>query len=80
MRVDTAGRLAQSSVTSVSGRLRELSARAEEALSRLPNGGHPYVGADGLLWEYRGQETSDLPDPGHRHWSGLWALYPGFQV
>lgn len=38
------------------------------------------MGRDGMLREYRGVDTSDLPDPGHRHWSGLWALYPGLQV
>lgn len=49
-------------------------------MADLPNAGVPTVGRDGLVREYRGVETSELPDPGHRHWSGLWALYPGFQV
>lgn len=33
-----------------------------------------------MLREYRGVDASDLPDPGHRHSSGLWALYPGSQA
>ncbi|CAM9849542.1 unnamed protein product [Pylaiella littoralis] len=68
------------SFASVSGRLRRLSERSEEALSKLPNQGRPSIGGDGMLREYRGVDTSDLPDPGHRHSSGLWALYPGFQI
>lgn len=64
----------------VSERLRQFSERSEEALSKLPNNGQPSIGRDGMLREYRGVDTSDLPDPGHRHSSGLWALYPGFQV
>lgn len=68
------------SFSGVSERLRQLSARSEEALSKLPNQGQPYIGRDGMLREYRGEDTSELPDPGHRHQSGLWALYPGFQV
>lgn len=68
------------SFSSVSKRLRRLSERSEEALSKLPNKGQPSIGRDGMLREYRGVDTSDLPDPGHRHSSGLWALYPGFQV
>ncbi|CAM9332311.1 unnamed protein product, partial [Hapterophycus canaliculatus] len=66
--------------TAVSERLRRLSEQSEEALSRLPNAGRPSVGRDGMLREYRGVDTSRLPDPGHRHFSGLWALYPGFQL
>lgn len=57
-----------------------MSERSEEALSRLPNKGQPSIGGDGLLREYRGVDASDLPDPGHRHSSGLWTLYPGCQV
>ena len=57
-----------------------MSERSEEALSRLPNKGQPSIGGDGMLREYRGVDASDLPDPGHRHSSGLWALYPGSQV
>eukprot|EP00903_Cladosiphon_okamuranus_P014186 g13181.t3 len=68
------------SLTDVSERLRRLTARSEEALSRLPNNGQPSIGEDGMLREYRGVDASDLPDPGHRHSSGLWALYPGSQV
>lgn len=64
----------------VSDRLRNLSDRASTALGKLPNRGKPSVGKDGLVREYRGVDTSRLPDPGHRHWSGLWALYPGQQV
>lgn len=64
----------------VSERLMDLSRRASAQLERLPNQGRPVVGKDGLIREYRGIDASDLPDPGHRHWSGLWALYPGFQV
>lgn len=66
--------------SAVSERLRRLSDRSEEALSKLPNDGRPTVGKDGMVREYRGVDTSRLPDPGHRHFSGLWALYPGFQV
>lgn len=68
------------SAPSVADRLRRLSERSLKALSLLPNQGRPSVGKDGMLREYRGVDTSDLPDPGHRHWSGLWALYPGLQV
>lgn len=57
-----------------------MSERSEEALLRLPNKGQPSIGGDGMLREYRGVDASDLPDPGHRHSSGLWALYPGSQV
>ncbi|CAM9544162.1 unnamed protein product, partial [Laminaria digitata] len=68
------------SASSVSERLLRLSERSAEALSLLPSQGRPVVGRDGLLREYRGVDTSELPDPGHRHWSGLWALYPGSQI
>lgn len=64
----------------VSDRLLDLSVLASAARVDLPNGGRPSVGLDGLVREYRGVDTSNLPDPGHRHWSGLWALYPGQQV
>lgn len=67
-------------VTGVSERLHSLEERSMNALMRLPNGGRPDIGTDGMIREYRGVDTSMLPDPGHRHWSGLWALYPGFQV
>ena len=71
---------ASPSASNVSERLLRLSERSAETLSLLPNRGRPVVGRDGLLREYRGVDTSELPDPGHRHWSGLWALYPGSQV
>lgn len=71
---------ASPSTSRVSERLLRLSERSAEALSLLPNRGRPVVGRDGLLREYRGVDTSELPDPGHRHWSGLWSLYPGSQV
>ncbi|CAM9315795.1 unnamed protein product [Scytosiphon promiscuus] len=70
----------QQPISTVSERLRRLSERAEEALLRLPNSGRPYIGKDGMVREYRGVDTSRLPDPGHRHFSGLWALYPGQQL
>ncbi|CAM9542640.1 unnamed protein product [Ectocarpus sp. 8 AP-2014] len=70
----------RSTFLAVSERLRRLSERSQEALSKLPNRGHPSVGRDGMIREYRGADTSDLPDPGHRHFSGLWGLYPGFQI
>lgn len=67
-------------VAGVSERLHSLEERSMNALMKLPNGGRPDIGTDGMIREYRGVDTSMLPDPGHRHWSGLWALYPGFQV
>lgn len=71
---------APASLATVLERLRRVSARSKEALLRLPNKGQPSIGGDGMLREYRGVDASELPDPGHRHSSGLWALYPGFQV
>ncbi|CAM9885761.1 unnamed protein product, partial [Heterosigma akashiwo] len=52
----------------------------QKARDRLPNKGVPFIGKDGMLQEYLGVPTSDLPDPGHRHLSGLYALYPGGQL
>lgn len=72
--------LSDDSFASVSGRLRRLSEWSEEALSKLPSKGRPKIGRDGMLREYRGADTSDLPDPGHRHNSELWVLYTGLQV
>jgi len=53
----------------------ELAARLAEALGRLP--AIP-VGADGRLLEWRHPFFEQ--EPGHRHLSHLWGLYPGDQV
>lgn len=45
----------------------------------LPNGGAPLV-RDNLLVEYPTQPTARASDLAHRHFSGLWALYPGRQL
>jgi len=55
---------------------RELAGRALELLQRLPNQGEPVVSArTGRIQEFLADY--DDPDPGHRHWSGLWSIYPG---
>ena len=55
---------------------RELAGRALELLERLPNQGEPVVSArTGRIQEFLADY--DDPDPGHRHWSGLWSIYPG---
>jgi alpha-L-fucosidase 2 len=46
-----------------------------EARSRLPYQGMPLVGAGGLVREYLGDYEE--PDPAHRHFSGLYHLFPG---
>ncbi|MEM6391373.1 MAG: glycoside hydrolase family 95 protein [Planctomycetota bacterium] len=46
-----------------------------DALPRLPE---HRIGDDGRLLEWT--EPHDEPDPGHRHVSHLWALYPGSQI
>ncbi len=49
--------------------------RVEEARSKLP----PFkIGKYGQLQEW--QLDYDEPEPGHRHISHLWALYPGTQI
>ena len=45
----------------------------------LPIGGAPLV-RDNLLVEYPTQPTARASDLAHRHFSGLWALYPGRQL
>ncbi|MFC1421066.1 glycosyl hydrolase family 95 catalytic domain-containing protein [Streptacidiphilus cavernicola] len=50
----------------------DLSARAAGARSRLPR---PGTGPDGALLEWRTDVT--VEDPGHRHLSHLYGLYPG---
>ena len=53
----------------------DLRARLENALARL----HPFqVGKHGQLQEW--WEDFDEPEPGHRHISHLWGLYPGREV
>mmetsp|Transcript_35128 Transcript_35128/g.45109 ORF Transcript_35128/g.45109 Transcript_35128/m.45109 type:complete len:1226 (+) Transcript_35128:224-3901(+) len=47
---------------------------------KLPNKGQPLVGKDGMIQEYLDHQFSKLQDPGHRHFSGLYALYPGRQI
>ncbi|HTX00719.1 MAG TPA: hypothetical protein VMD59_18205 [Acidimicrobiales bacterium] len=53
----------------------ELRARFAEALERLRE---PRVGADGRLQEWC--ESFAEPEPGHRHLSHLFCLYPGDEV
>ncbi len=49
--------------------------RVEDANSKLP----PFaIGKLGQLQEW--QRDYDEPEPGHRHISHLWALYPGTQI
>ena len=49
--------------------------RLEEASSKLP----PFkIGRLGQLQEW--QQDYDEPEPGHRHISHLWALFPGTQI
>ncbi|MDE3201760.1 MAG: glycoside hydrolase family 95 protein [Acidobacteriota bacterium] len=49
--------------------------KVEEARSKLP----PFkIGKYGQLQEW--QRDYDEPEPGHRHISHLWALYPGTQI
>jgi alpha-L-fucosidase 2 len=49
--------------------------RLEEARSKLP----PFkIGRLGQLQEW--QQDYDEPEPGHRHISHLWALFPGTQI
>lgn len=50
-------------------------AELEQALGRLPE---PEVGADGRLLEW--SEPFAEHEPGHRHFSHLYGLYPGAQV
>lgn len=50
-------------------------ARLQAALVRLPQQG---IGRHGQLMEWR--EDYDEPEPGHRHISHLFALYPGHQI
>ncbi|HEX8958525.1 MAG TPA: glycoside hydrolase N-terminal domain-containing protein, partial [Solirubrobacterales bacterium] len=53
----------------------DLRARLETALSRL----YPYqVGKSGYLQEW--WEDFAEPEPGHRHISHLWGLYPGREI
>jgi alpha-L-fucosidase 2 len=53
---------------------RTLARKLGAALEKLPNRGVP-ESKDGLLLEYPRQE--EPLDPGHRHWSGLYSIYPG---
>ncbi|MDP6110790.1 MAG: glycoside hydrolase family 95 protein [Planctomycetota bacterium] len=47
----------------------------KSALKRLP---HPAIGKHGQLMEWA--DDHDEPEPGHRHISHLFALYPGSQI
>ncbi|KAJ8609020.1 hypothetical protein CTAYLR_010679 [Chrysophaeum taylorii] len=61
----------------------EVVSAALDASERLPNGGWPKVCEDGVtLREYplNGDAKDCIPDQGHRHFSGLWALMPGRQI
>ena len=56
--------------------------RLNIALQKLPNKGKPILwkppqSEESLVAEYR--DILREPDPGHRHWSGLWQLFPGKQ-
>ena len=57
---------------------------AGELLTKLPFGGRPVARDDGLLAEYPvslpGRGAASAPDRAHRHFSGLFALYPGRQL
>ncbi len=53
----------------------DLAARLTAALARLPE---PGVGADGRLLEW--SEPVEEAEPGHRHLSHLYGLFPGGQV
>ena len=64
-------------------RCRELAMHANMTRSRLVNGGFSLVDEDGFLEEYLRWHASEsiVPeDHGHRHWSPLFALYPGDQI
>ena len=49
-------------------------AKIKSALSRLAD---PQIGSDGRLMEW--PEEFDEPEPGHRHISHIYGVYPGFQ-
>lgn len=56
---------------------------ASAANEKLPNGGVPVACADGVMlreFPLNGDAIDCLPDAGHRHFSGLWALMPGRQI
>lgn len=53
----------------------DLSSEIKAARDRLPQ---PAVGSDGRLLEW--SEEYREPEPGHRHISHLWALYPGHRI
>ncbi len=53
-----------------------LTAEAEQALARLADG--LIIGEDGRILEWR--RPVDEPEPGHRHISHLYAVYPGSSV
>ncbi len=53
----------------------EVAAEFSRLRDRLPQ---PAVGSDGRLMEW--SEEYFEPEPGHRHISHLWALYPGHQI
>jgi len=52
--------------------------KAYDVCTALPNAGLPLI-RDKLLVEYP-TETGHAADGAHRHFSGLWALYPGRQL
>ncbi|KAK7237552.1 1,2-alpha-L-fucosidase [Aureococcus anophagefferens] len=61
----------------------ELCARGAALLASLPHGGRPVADAEGMLREYPvavGGRAAAAPDEAHRHFSGLFALYPGRQL
>ena len=53
----------------------DLTRRATLAMSELE---HPRIGSDGRLMEW--SEEFDEPEPGHRHMSHLYGLYPGNHI
>ena len=56
---------------------------AARLLLSLPHGGRPVADAEGMLREYPvavGGRAAAAPDEAHRHFSGLFALYPGRQL
>ena len=74
---------AETSPECAGARCRELSARAQQTLAKLPNKGFPIVSANGHFEEYLRWgpfAAHTMPDWGHRHWSPLFSLFPGNQI
>ncbi|KAJ0418884.1 Six-hairpin glycosidase-like protein [Aspergillus carlsbadensis] len=55
-----------------------LSEATEEIAAMLPKLPKPQVGSQGQMLEW--QEEYEEPEPGHRHISHLWGLFPGTSV